>query len=113
MQVFIDGELIGGSEETLDLLSKGQIQDKISKAKGRALPQELREVVDGSKSQVDALLIPVNISHSPIPFPICSDSILYQPNSEMALPKLLHSHSVSESFEVYIFQIVRFLVSPT
>lgn len=53
LQVFVDGELLGGSEETLDLLKDGKLQERISNAKGDALPQVLQELVRKSTSGLE------------------------------------------------------------
>lgn len=53
MQVFVNGELLGGSSETLDLLKSGKLQDMLQNAKEDPLPKELRELVQDTKSETE------------------------------------------------------------
>lgn len=45
-QVFVGGELIGGATETIELLQKGSLADRISSAKQPPLPANLQSLVD-------------------------------------------------------------------
>lgn len=59
MQVFVNGKLIGGSEEALDLLEKGELQKMIKDSKADALPKDIRELITDTKSGLE-----VNSYHS-------------------------------------------------
>ena len=60
--MFVNGELIGGSSEALDLLEKGKLQQMIKDAKKDALPAELREVVTDTQSGLQvSQIIPTDL----------------------------------------------------
>ena len=53
VQVFVNGELLGGSSETLDLLKNGKLHDMLQSAKEDPLPKDLRDLVQNTKSETE------------------------------------------------------------
>ena len=51
VQVFVNGELVGGSSEILDLLKNGKLQEMLQNAKEDPLPKDLRDLVQNTKSE--------------------------------------------------------------
>lgn len=56
MQVFVNGELLGGLSETQDLLKNGKLQHMIEEAKDDPLPKDLRDLVQSTKSETEVHL---------------------------------------------------------
>ena len=56
-QVFVNGRLVGGAQETIALLQSGELQQLISSAHGAALPPELQNAADAAAAAYQVGLV--------------------------------------------------------
>ena len=57
LQVFVDGKLLGGSSEILDLLKSGKLEEMLNSKPGPALPKELADIVETENEQSSQVCI--------------------------------------------------------
>lgn len=56
LKVFADGRLLGGCDETLELLESGELQRLLQSSSKSALPEDLAEIVTQSASSSQVIL---------------------------------------------------------